>query len=47
MKLKKADPRKWYSELKKITRIDQHEAEEISVEDNGVHTFAGWNFNEQ
>ena len=33
MKLKKADPRKWYSELKKITRIDQHEAEEISVED--------------
>ena len=32
MKLKKANPRKWYSELKKITTIDQHEAEEVTVD---------------
>ena len=31
-KLEKANPRKWYSELKKITTIDQHEAEEVTVD---------------
>ena len=29
-KLKKANPRKWYSELKKLTSFDQHESEDIS-----------------
>ena len=33
LKLKKADPRKWYSELKKITSFDQHESNEVSVDD--------------
>ena len=33
LKLKKADPRKWYSELKKITSYDQHESNEVSVDD--------------
>ena len=32
-KLKKANPRKWYSELKKLTSFDQHESEDIVVDD--------------
>ena len=32
-KLRRTNPRKWHSELKKLTRFDQHEGEEITVEE--------------